>query len=169
VSVTNFGALARAVRMTLSDETIYASADDGGTIVLALPPITNDSDGDGLDDGFEQMIIDFDPDDAVATLDDIDPDDDFDSDGLSNLHEQLAGTSPTDPDSVFAICGLSGEASGHAVSWYSTAGHSYTVHKSTNLVEGFYVLKSDIAATEPINTHIDTEAGACAMYMITID
>lgn len=169
VSVTNFGALVRAVRMTLSDGTIYASADDGGTIVLSLPPITTDSDGDGLDDGLEQAIIDFDPHDVIATLDDVQPDDDFDGDGLSNLHEQLAGTSPVDPDSVFAISGLSGEATGHAVSWYSCAGHFYTVHKSTNLVEGFHVLKSDIAATEPINTHIDTEADDCAMYMITID
>ena len=169
VAVTNFGALVRAMQLTLSGEKIYASADDGGTAIIPLPAIGSDSDGDGLDDALEQLIIDFDPNDDIENLADVNPDDDFDSDGQSNIHEQVAGTSLVDPDSLFAICGLEGEGSGFAVSWYSCAGHTYTVHKSTNLMDGFTVLKSGISATEPINTHIDSEAGECAMYMITID
>jgi hypothetical protein len=167
VAITNFDALVRAMQLTLSGESIYASADDGGTIFIPLPYI--DSDGDGLDDALEQLIIGFDPNDGMETLADVNPADDFDCDGSSNIDELLAGTSPIDPDSVFAICGLEGEGSAFAVSWYSCADHTYTVHKSTNLVEGFYILKTGISATEPINTVIDTDSGACAMYMITVD
>jgi hypothetical protein len=169
VSITNLAPLVRAMRLTLLDEVAYASADDGGTVLVALPPNSVDSDDDGLDDALEQLIIDFDPDDRFNDLADINPDDDFDGDGLSNLGEQLAGTSPVDPNSVFALCGLDGEVSGHSVSWYSCAGHAYTVHKSTNLVEGFYVLRSGISATEPINTLLDPDSHDCAMYMVTLD
>ncbi|VGO22622.1 LVIVD repeat-containing protein [Pontiella sulfatireligans] len=169
VAVTNFGPLVRAMQLTLSGDTIYASADDGGTAFVQMPGITNDSDEDGLDDAFEQTIIDFDAGDEFVDFDSVDPDDDFDGDGLSNLHEQLAGTSPVDPQSVFAISALEGEGSGFAVSWHSVAGRTYTIHKSTNLVEGFSVLRSGISATAPVNTHVDLEAGGCAMYMITLD
>ncbi|MDF7826555.1 hypothetical protein P4B35_21165 [Pontiellaceae bacterium B12227] len=170
VASTNLSALIRAIQLTLSGDTIYGSADDGGLAVVALPPDgPADSDGDGLSDVFEQMIIDAVPDDAFATFADVNPKDDFDGDGLANDAEQFAGTSPIDPDSVFAICGLEGEASGHSISWYSVEGHSYSVHKSTNLVDGFYLVRPGILATEPINTFTDTEASDCAMYMISID
>ena len=59
---------------------------------------TTDSDGDGLLDVFEQQIIDADPNDAIETVADVLPGDDFDNDGLSNLGESEAGTNPTDPD-----------------------------------------------------------------------
>lgn len=170
VASTNLTALIRAMQLTLSGDTVYGSADDGGVAVALLPQDgPADSDGDGLTDAFEQMIIDADPDDLFATFADINPADDFDGDGLANNAEHFAGTSPVDPNSVFAICGLDGEASGHSVSWYSVSGHSYSVHKSTNLVDGFYLLRPGISATEPINTFTDTEASDCAMYMISID
>jgi hypothetical protein len=169
IAVTNFGPLVRAMQLTLASNVVYASADDGGTLIVELPSITNDSDGDGFDDAFEQLIIDFDPDDEFATLADVDPDGDFDGDGLSNLHESIAGTSATDSESVFAIRGIDDEVGGHAVSWYSEAGLTYSVHRSTNLVEGFHVLTNGVSATAPINTHVDPDAFDCAMYMITID
>ncbi len=52
---------------------------------------------DGLDDGFERRIIDHDPDDDITTLIDVRPREDFDSDGVINLDEFLAGTDPTRP------------------------------------------------------------------------
>ena len=57
-----------------------------------------DSDGDGLLDTFEQLIIDADPDDGIATVGDVLPGDDFDMDGLTNVEERDIGTFPTDPD-----------------------------------------------------------------------
>lgn len=57
-----------------------------------------DADGDGLPDQWEQMILDYIGDPSL-TIEDIDPDDDFDGDGLSNLEEFLLGLNPYIKDS----------------------------------------------------------------------
>ncbi|MBK1882525.1 hypothetical protein JIN85_08865 [Luteolibacter pohnpeiensis] len=54
-----------------------------------------DDDGDSLPDEWEQQIIDSDDDDAIRTLADVLPDDDFDGDTLTNLQEYQIGTNPT--------------------------------------------------------------------------
>ncbi len=59
----------------------------------------DDADGDGLTDSFEQGIITADPDDAIATLEDVLPGDDFDNDGSTNLEESENRTNPSDDDS----------------------------------------------------------------------
>jgi len=59
-----------------------------------------DTDGDGLPDDLEQQIIDADPNDAISTLDDVLPGDDFDGDGESNWTEYANATDPTDPMSA---------------------------------------------------------------------
>ena len=51
-----------------------------------------DTDNDGLGDDFERQIIDADLTDGIDTLDDVQPEDDFDQDGSSNLWEFQAGT-----------------------------------------------------------------------------
>ncbi|WP_353567129.1 hypothetical protein [Haloferula sargassicola] len=79
----------------------------GGTLIISgsLP----DADGDGLPDYYEDLIIAFDPDDAVDGYEDIaGPNDapattDFDADGRSDADEYADGvtenqTDPTDPD-----------------------------------------------------------------------
>ncbi len=63
------------------------------------PNETVDADGDGLGDNFEQIIIDFNPGDAIDSLDDISPGDDFDSDGVIEYIEFLVGLDPTDGSS----------------------------------------------------------------------
>lgn len=60
--------------------------------------IAGDSDGDGLTDSWEQEVIDSDPDDAVTSLEDIDPAGDLDGDNLTNLEEFEAETNPLDAD-----------------------------------------------------------------------
>ncbi len=70
----------------------------------SLSILNSDSDGDGLEDAFEQVIIDFDSGDAFASLGDVLPGDDFDFDSFTNLQEFAAGSDPTDvfstPDDV---------------------------------------------------------------------
>ena len=58
-----------------------------------------DTDSDGLLDSYEQTIIDADLGDAIDSLDDVLPGDDFDGDGRTNLQEQNDGTDPIDADS----------------------------------------------------------------------
>ncbi|MBB5351255.1 hypothetical protein HNR46_001491 [Haloferula luteola] len=54
-----------------------------------------DTDQDGLPDLFEQWVIDANPDDAITSLADVLPDDDFDGDDQTNRDEYLAGSDPT--------------------------------------------------------------------------
>ena len=75
---------------------------DYGPTTIALDVIdsaTQDGDGDGLPDAWEQQIVDADPSDGIATVADVLPGDDFDGDGLSNQQELANGTNPVDPDS----------------------------------------------------------------------
>jgi hypothetical protein len=64
------------------------SNDDG------VPDIT-DMDKDGMPDDFERLIIEFDTEDGIETIDDVLPGDDFDEDGFTNREEYLNGTDPT--------------------------------------------------------------------------
>jgi len=54
----------------------------------------DDIDGDGLPDEWEQQIIDADPNDEFASLDDVKPGGDFDGDGETNDEEWQYGSSP---------------------------------------------------------------------------
>ena len=54
----------------------------------------NDTDGDGMADDWEQQIVDANPD--FNSIDDVDPNDDFDGDGETNAMEYNNGTDPTD-------------------------------------------------------------------------
>ncbi|MEJ6728545.1 MAG: hypothetical protein QNK83_05190, partial [Akkermansiaceae bacterium] len=59
-----------------------------------------DTDTDGMDDNWEQTVIDADPDDALVTLADVAPDADLDGDNLTNLEEfTFPQTNPLNPDS----------------------------------------------------------------------
>jgi hypothetical protein len=67
--------------------------------------VAADTDGDGLPDDYEQIIIDADPFDAVTDLTHVKgplntpPLTDFDSDGSTDANERVVGTSPIDNDS----------------------------------------------------------------------
>jgi hypothetical protein len=89
---------------------INAQASDDQPLVLGqlkylfafeIQPANPDSDADGLNDSFEQQIINADPNDAIDALIKVLPDDDglaarrfwdFDLDGISNMDEFLNGT-----------------------------------------------------------------------------
>ena len=59
-----------------------------------------DTDEDSIPDWWEQQIVDADPDDAIDSVADVQPDGDYDNDGNSNYDEYLAGTDPTIPVSI---------------------------------------------------------------------
>jgi hypothetical protein len=90
-----------------------------------------DSDGDGLPDAWERILI------ALAggtmSLSDIRPQDDFDGDGLSNLEEYIAGTYAYDNRDGFTleIVGMNGNLP--RLKFMVIRGRSYTVHGSADL------------------------------------
>lgn len=59
-----------------------------------------DNDNDGMSDAFEQEIADADPDDDIADIFDVLPEDDFDGDGFSNLREGFSGSDPVLADDI---------------------------------------------------------------------
>ncbi len=80
---------------------ITACSAFGNGYKAPLPPSYNeptvaDSDYDGMDDCFEQIIIDADPNDVINTVDDVQSYDDYDGDGASNWQEFSQNTSPVD-------------------------------------------------------------------------
>ena len=95
----------------------------------------------------------------------INPSDDPDHDGMTNLQEMLAGTDPNDPQSGFAFIAIRTIPQvGTEVRWSSSAGRSYAIQRSRQLLTGFVDLLTGIAATEPINAYLDTNAVAAGPY-----
>jgi hypothetical protein len=95
-----------------------------------------DTDGDGIPDW-------------------LDPD--IDGDGALNWEETIAGTDPSNRLSVFIIVGDSWNP-GFRLNWLSVSGKTYTVYRSTNLVQGAWLLLATRAATPPTNVYNDTNS-----------
>ena len=77
---------------TFCAQTLAATAD---TVIVTVTIGAPDNDNDGMADDWEQQIAS--PPMVVR------PGDDADSDGVSNLHEFLLGTDPTDPGSLLQL------------------------------------------------------------------
>ena len=90
-----------------------------------------DSDGDGLPDAWERMVIAASGQDL--TLEDIGPNDDFDGDGISNLNEYLAGTYAFDPQDGFRLNIVSVPDGKPQVEFMVIQGRTYTLLASADL------------------------------------
>ncbi len=167
VSRQAFGPLTRALRVTTGGAYALVAEDEAGLAVLTVG--SADTDNDGLPDAWEQQVVDANPADNIQTIQDVRPGDDFDHDGFSNLQEYLAGTSPVDAQSVFALGTPSAGAGQPAtLRWHSVEGKLYTVYKSTNLKAGFTVLQDNVPATAPLNVFTDPAPADNAFYVIGV-
>jgi len=90
-----------------------------------------DSDGDGLPDAWERLLI------AASgqnlTLQDIRPGDDFDGDGISNLNEYLAGTYAFDPQDGFRLDIIGVQEGKPQLEFIVIQGRTYTLLASADL------------------------------------
>ncbi|MEM7392385.1 MAG: proprotein convertase P-domain-containing protein, partial [Verrucomicrobiota bacterium] len=77
---------------------------------------------------------------------------DQDNDGVGTWEEFVAGTDPTDNQSV-----LEADVSGNVITWSSEAGKLYNLRRSTNLINDTgIILQMNIPATPPMNTYTDS-------------
>ena len=89
-----------------------------------------DSDGDGIPDWW--MIQYFGHPTGEASDNSL-ASDDADGDGASNLQEYLAGTDPTNPNSVFRLSAAAPVNNTISLTWLAVPGKSYQIQYNTNL------------------------------------
>jgi hypothetical protein len=109
---------------------------DGGAEIVAFPDRSTrdrenflDRDMDGILDSWE---FDFGLDSGLRE----DGLEDFDSDGVLNYGEFLAGTDPFDPESRFVIHQVSVGVSGFGIAFQAERGQSYRIEVTNDLVSG---------------------------------
>ena len=94
----------------------------------------------------------------------VDPQADPDGDGMSTGAEYLAGTDPTDPDSALAFIDVTLVGGGMQLEWWSVAGRSYAVQRSSNLVGEFIDVATGLGATPPSNVWNDVSAPGAGLH-----
>lgn len=119
-----------------------------------------DSDNDTMPDAFEVFY-------GLATNDVADALLDTDRDGMANGDEFIAGTDPTNPDSdlSFMATDFAPTTKEIVLHWPSVADRTYSVSRTTNFLEGFSVLATNLVATPTLNVYTssvpdDSDGGA---------
>ena len=92
-----------------------------------------DSDNDGLPDQWEYDLIDSDLTGRLQTLADVNPNDDLDGDGLTNLQEYIAGTYALDVTDGLFLHILSVDNGLARLQFLAIKGRTYTISSSANL------------------------------------
>ncbi len=133
--------------------------------VNIYPTMESDQDSDGLPDLWE---FHYSNGEGTTTLS---AGTDDDSDGLDNLQEYIAGLNPTNYDGFYisAIESPVEDGQPFILQWNSVAGRVYNVYWTTNLEDGFTLIKGNIQW--PANSYTDEvyNAGNCGFYMIDVD
>lgn len=118
-----------------------------------------DTDGDGLEDGWE--TIHFDGLGGVAEVD-------SDSDGVSNRDESLAGTNPKNADSKFSIVPAGDGEAGLTLSSPATVGRAYQLQHRASLTAGEWqnVGPSVVVFSGMVSFDAPVDLGTAGFYRI---
>jgi predicted outer membrane repeat protein len=122
-------------------------------------PMSGDTDGDELPDTWEV--------EHFGRLTNAWFSSDMDHDRLPDYYEFVSGTDPLDPASCIIFNGGAVEMVpgwGAVVRWYSGSGMVYKVLCSTNLLEGYSVIESNVLATPPMNFYVDPWISSGALF-----
>ena len=92
-----------------------------------------DSNGDGLPDAWQSMVIDMLGGTGILALGDITPDGDADGDGMSNMQEYIAGTYAFDSTDALKLDIAGFNAGRPLLDFMVIGGRSYAIQASTNL------------------------------------
>lgn len=120
-----------------------------------------DTDEDGLPDYWEIKYF--------GDLTTTDGTEDSDGDGLTDYEEYLAATDPTSSSSRFYVFHGSSDPSTNTIRWVSAMNRTYTIHHTTNLMNSFSVLESEIDGTPPVNEYKHTVTTHANFYQIELE
>lgn len=110
---------------------LSALGEAGGTTVIDLT-LGVDSDNDGIPDDWELSLISRTS--RYNSLDDVNPDDDLDGDGLTNYEEYLAHTYAYDVLDGLDLKIVSVTENGYVIEFLAITDHSYTILGSTDAI-----------------------------------
>ena len=121
---------------------------DIDTLILA-PEF--DADDDGMPNGFEQGY-------SLNPLVPSDASLDFDGDGLNNLQEFAAGTSPIDPSSTLIITGIATEGGDLRVTWSTAAGKTNALQAASEVAGNYDAIFTVTNTTGSVTNYLDSGA-----------
>jgi hypothetical protein len=138
---------------------------NGGATVVMSDLV--DSDHDGISDYKEEMadgLPGYSPWDPVnnplgGDTDMYNPD--TDNDGMPDGDEIVAGTSSTDPDSRLEVLNVQKQGTnGLKLEWLTSTSRVYTIEYSTNILQGFVPLETNIVGTGALKLFTDPASPA---------
>ena len=120
-----------------------------------------DWDGDGLPDWWEKRYFT----DNVTGF----PEEDADGDGMTNLSEFIAGTTPTDANSLLKILSISyADQATISLRWTSVPGRKYVVERTNRIGESFAAVGKTVTAQKEESTYDLAEDSSASIYRIGI-
>ncbi len=119
-----------------------------------------DEDEDGIPDDLEQFYTGSTT-GLVASADD-------DGDGLSNLEEAQLGSDLTNAQSVLVLEDVEVNVDELRIKWQSVTNRMYRVMASSNLMDGFIHLETNVVSTPPTNCVI-VPPGPWRYFQIRLD
>ena len=123
-----------------------------------------DSDGDGLDDHWEQQFF--------GGLAQANGESDCDHDGFMDIDEYRAGTSPTNAADLLVMQAVPGREAGDGqivIRWVSVSNKTYSLQSAGSLSSGFTNMVSGILATPPENIVTGTVHGTEGFFRVQVD
>jgi hypothetical protein len=123
-----------------------------------------DSDGDGIPDWWMMQYFGH-PTGQAGDLSRAS--DDADGDGASNLQEYLAGTDPTNPNSVFRLSAAATANSTVTLTWPAVMGKSYQIQYKTNLNDPVWLTApGNVSVTGSQGSYLAPAATPSSFYRV---